>query len=110
MSISPNLNLDRIPPLEPSTGQALEDPHVHDLAGGAPQDAGAPVSAPALETQAHGPDIDPGENLLSMDAWENIPAGQRLMAGDPALIGRLSALPLSGAVLVATDSVLTALS
>jgi hypothetical protein len=105
MSISPNLNSDRIPPLEPSTGQALEDrDFFHDLAAGTPLDAGAPVNPPAYVS-----DVDPGEKLLSTDAWEGIPAGQRLMAGDPVLEARLSALPLSGAILVATDSVLTAL-
>ncbi len=102
MNISPKSNVDR-PLLEPTIER-------QSLDAAQQAEAGLQSSEWAQEPQDRAPAFDAGEAVLATDVWEGVPAGQRMLAGDSALEGRLASLPLSGAVLVATDAVLTALA
>lgn len=39
--------------------------------------------------------VDPGEDALNLVAWDNLPVGQRLLAGDVGFERQLGALDLS---------------
>lgn len=56
------------------------------------------------------PAVDAGEDLLNTDAWRDIPAGARLLAGDSALEHELGAMDLSAAADRGTDAVMDSLS
>ncbi len=64
-------------------------------------------TAPAPE--ARGATTDAGEDVLNAPAWDGIPAGQRLLAGDQGFEARLGAMDLSGAADSAADAILSAI-
>lgn len=73
--------------------------------GGA-QDVADVVSTPAADTPAAS--TDAGEDVLNAAAWDDTTPGSRMLDGDPALEGRLSALDLAQAADSAVDAVLGA--
>jgi len=63
-------------------------------------------ATPATEAR---PATDAGEDVLNAAAWEGIPAGQRMLAGDPGFEAQLGAMELSGAADSAADAILSAI-
>jgi len=55
------------------------------------------------------PATDAGEDVLNAAAWEGIPAGERLLAGDQDFEAQLGAMELSGAADSAADAILSAI-
>jgi len=62
-------------------------------------------TAPAAQALAT---TDAGEDVLNASAWEDVPAGQRMLAGDPGFEAELGAMELSGAADSAADAILSA--
>lgn len=73
---------------------------------------GPEVAAPdaGLAEVARGPQLDAGEDVLNVAAWEGTPAGYRQLAGDTAFEARLGQLDLSLAADTAADAILDALA
>jgi len=55
------------------------------------------------------PATDAGEDVLNASAWEGIPAGDRMLAGDRDFESRLGAMDLSSAADSAADAILDAI-
>jgi hypothetical protein len=55
------------------------------------------------------PTTDAGEDVLNAAAWEGVPDGQRLLAGDRGLESQLGAMDLSSAADSAADAILDAI-
>ncbi|MCD9029096.1 hypothetical protein LDO26_12890 [Luteimonas sp. BDR2-5] len=74
--------------------------------------SGPEVAAPdaGLADVAYGPQVDAGEDVLNVAAWEGTPAGHRQLAGDAAFEARLGQLDLSLAADTASDAILDALA
>ncbi|MGO1070894.1 hypothetical protein [Lysobacter sp. CA199] len=77
---------------------AAQDPIHHSAA--------ASQSVPAYAPPA----VDAGETVLNADAWRDVPAGERLLAGDAGLERELGAMDLSAAADRGTDAVLDSLT
>ncbi|MGO1002553.1 hypothetical protein [Lysobacter sp. CA196] len=56
------------------------------------------------------PAVDQGEDVLNADAWSEVPAGERLLAGDPGFEHQLGQMDLSSAADHGADAVLDSLS
>ncbi|HVI59422.1 MAG TPA: hypothetical protein VM619_11225 [Luteimonas sp.] len=104
-SHDPRLNqagLDRL------GGQASLDELRHRDQGAGTQQAGLEQlrgTAPAADARSG---TDAGEDVLNAAAWDGVPAGQRMLAGDLGFEGRLGSLDLSAAADGAADAILAA--
>ena len=105
-SSDPHLNragLDRL------DGQvSLEELRGRDQGTGTRESTGLELrgTAPASEVRV---DTDSGEDVLNASAWDGVPAGMRLFAGDHGFEARLGAMELSGAADSAADAILSAI-
>lgn len=105
-SSDPHLNragLDRL------DGQvSLEELRGRDQGTGTRESTGLELrgTAPAADVR---PSADSGEDVLNAAAWEGVPAGMRMLAGDPGFEARLGAMELSGAADSAADAILSAI-
>ncbi len=68
-----------------------------------------PAGDATFEGAARGPQVDPGEDVLTVAAWDGVPAGDRMLAGDTAFERTLAGLELSQAADRGADAVLDAL-
>ncbi|MFC3716093.1 hypothetical protein ACFONC_08010 [Luteimonas soli] len=106
-SSDPHLNragLDRL------DGQvSLEELRGRDQGTGARESTGLELrgTAPASEARANG--TDSGEDVLNAAAWDGVPAGMRMLAGDHGFEAQLGAMELSGAADSAADAILSAI-
>ncbi|GAB3311950.1 hypothetical protein [Luteimonas notoginsengisoli] len=55
------------------------------------------------------PSADAGEDVLNAAAWDGVPAGLRMLAGDHGFEARLGAMELSSAADSAADAILSAI-
>lgn len=105
---SPDPHLNRAG-LESLSGQvSLDELRRRDQGPGAQgpeQLRGPEPSLPSRDATA----ADPGEAMLNAAAWDGVPQGQRLLAGDLGFESRLGAMELSSAADSAADAVLGAL-
>jgi len=76
---------------------------------GATREAGLEQLRGTTPAPAARPATDAGEDVLNAAAWDGVPAGQRMLAGDPGLQARLGALDLSAAADGAADAILSAI-
>ncbi|MDN5781208.1 MAG: hypothetical protein L0H23_04145 [Luteimonas sp.] len=58
---------------------------------------------------AHAPSSDAGEDVLNAAAWEGVPDGLRMLAGDQSFEAQLGAMELSSAADSAADAILSAI-
>ncbi len=106
-------SIGNTPPLDRAGLQSLADRLALDDAGR--QGAQLPTSAPAIDESApvatHSPasQVDSGEQMLGVAAWDGFPSGQRMLATDRALQGALGGLDLASAVDASVDAVVAAL-
>ncbi len=104
-SHDPRLNqagLDRL------GGQVSLDELRHREQGTGAQQAGLEQlrgTAPAPEARTS---TDAGEDVLNAAAWTDVPAGQRLLAGDLGFEARLGGMDLSAAADDGADAILAA--
>lgn len=56
------------------------------------------------------PATDPGEDMLNATAWDGVPDGQRLLAGDLGFESQLGTMELSSAADSAADAIMGALA
>lgn len=95
--------------LEPLNGQVSLDELRGRDHGTGPQGPerlrGPEPSRPARDAAL----ADPGEAMLNAAAWEGVPQGQRLLAGDLGFESRLGAMELSSAADSAADAILSAI-
>ncbi len=68
----------------------------------------AEVSEPAALSADSASAVDAGETLLSAAAWDGVPQGSRLLAGDMAFENGLGALDLGTAADQGVDAVIAA--
>jgi hypothetical protein len=105
-SSDPHLNragLDRLDGQVP-----LEELRGREQGAGAGQVAGLePLRGAAFDTRAAS--TDAGEDVLNADAWDGMPAGLRMLAGDRGFEARLGAMELSRAADSAADAILAAI-
>ncbi|HEY9541853.1 MAG TPA: hypothetical protein VIR05_09480 [Luteimonas sp.] len=105
-SSDPHLNragLDRL------DGQvSLEELRGRDQGTGTRESTGLELrgTTPASEARIS---TDSGEDVLNAAAWDDVPAGMRMLAGDPGFEARLGAMELSGAADSAADAILSAI-
>lgn len=90
-SLDGRVSLDGLRPRD----HGVETQDVLDLRG--------PVAGPASQQAG-----DLGEAVLNAGAWNDIPAGQRLLPGDVGFEGRLGGMELSLAADSAADAILAA--
>jgi hypothetical protein len=58
---------------------------------------------------ARAPSTDAGEDVLNAAAWDGVPAGLRMLAGDHGFEAQLGAMELSSAADSAADAILSAI-
>lgn len=86
---------------------ALDDPGRHGAQLPTPAQDVAGTSRIGVDAAL--PLADPGEQMLSVAAWDGVGAGLRMLANDAALQGTLGRLDLASAVDASVDAVVAAL-
>jgi hypothetical protein len=107
-SSDPHLNragLDRL------DGQvSLEELRGRDQGTGTRASTGLELRGTAPASEARANSTDSGEDVLNAAAWDGVPAGMRMLAGDHGFEARLGAMALSGAADSAAHAILSAIA
>lgn len=76
---------------------------------GAPARESAGLELRGTAPDARAPSTDAGEDVLNAAAWDGVPSGLRMLAGDQGFEARLGAMELSSAADSAADGILSAI-